>query len=319
MKMRMLVLAIVSLPFAACGLDPATKDVETVGAASAAIQGDQDDDGVPDDQDNCPLRPNVEQWDADNDGKGDACDFTVVRLQPQSEALRVSFGPNLQPRQEVLASLNNDSPNAVTISASSNQPWLVVPQQLQVAPGERADLLGTIDPTGLPEGTFMATVVVLEPGKAPLTIPVEVDVDFQPVGVCTWVVKMTQVQVVVDQGGNDGKLELRIRGEANGDKAVYPDWTTYNRFSVSNGWVSLNTEITTMYLLKGTTYSLPVDVTVTDWDRTALGGNDQATQSTTLNFACGDSAQVVDLDFTLPHDDHESTGEVQVRVKAHEL
>jgi hypothetical protein len=35
---------------------------------------DADEDGVPDDEDNCPLEPNPDQEDLDVDGQGDACD-----------------------------------------------------------------------------------------------------------------------------------------------------------------------------------------------------------------------------------------------------
>lgn len=37
---------------------------------------DQDQDGVPDEQDNCPATPNTDQYDADADGAGDACDVS---------------------------------------------------------------------------------------------------------------------------------------------------------------------------------------------------------------------------------------------------
>lgn len=42
--------------------------------AVAALQTDDDDDGVPDDQDNCESASNADQADMDADGEGDACD-----------------------------------------------------------------------------------------------------------------------------------------------------------------------------------------------------------------------------------------------------
>jgi Tol biopolymer transport system component len=41
---------------------------------------DTDDDGVPDEQDNCPLTPNTDQADGDADGVGNACDSLGQRL-----------------------------------------------------------------------------------------------------------------------------------------------------------------------------------------------------------------------------------------------
>ncbi len=40
----------------------------------AAAGDDRDEDGVPDDEDNCPEEANPDQADSDDDGNGDACD-----------------------------------------------------------------------------------------------------------------------------------------------------------------------------------------------------------------------------------------------------
>jgi hypothetical protein len=41
---------------------------------ASAAPGDTDGDGVPDANDNCTLVANADQFDADNDGYGNACD-----------------------------------------------------------------------------------------------------------------------------------------------------------------------------------------------------------------------------------------------------
>ena len=38
---------------------------------------DWDEDGIPDDRDNCPWHANPQQSDCDNDGAGDACDMDL--------------------------------------------------------------------------------------------------------------------------------------------------------------------------------------------------------------------------------------------------
>ncbi len=54
--------------------DPNTNIIINIKQPSAEIDTDDDDDGVPDDADNCPLNANADQADAGGDGVGDACD-----------------------------------------------------------------------------------------------------------------------------------------------------------------------------------------------------------------------------------------------------
>jgi Tol biopolymer transport system component len=49
---------------------------------AATTPADRDDDGVPDEQDNCPRTPNTDQADEDMDGVGDACDAAPFRSTP---------------------------------------------------------------------------------------------------------------------------------------------------------------------------------------------------------------------------------------------
>src|SRR5204862_517374 len=64
---------------AACDDGNATTSGDTCLAGTChgvAGTGDGDQDGVPDDQDNCPEVYNPDQKDADHDGIGDACECT---------------------------------------------------------------------------------------------------------------------------------------------------------------------------------------------------------------------------------------------------
>ena len=49
----------------------------------ATLAPDKDDDGVPDDVDNCPSKANTNQADKDDDGIGDACDLHDDRPDPE--------------------------------------------------------------------------------------------------------------------------------------------------------------------------------------------------------------------------------------------
>jgi hypothetical protein len=51
--------------------DQEDRDLDDIGDV---CDDDEDNDGVPDDEDNCPLIPNLDQADFDGDELGDACD-----------------------------------------------------------------------------------------------------------------------------------------------------------------------------------------------------------------------------------------------------
>jgi len=64
-----------------CGCGVVEVDFNGDGIVDACDFGstvtDSDADGIPDDQDNCPVTANPDQLDSDSDGLGDACDFVL--------------------------------------------------------------------------------------------------------------------------------------------------------------------------------------------------------------------------------------------------
>lgn len=62
----------------------ATDDICQDGICNHIAASDTDDDGIPDDDDNCPDKSNTEQTDTDLDGYGDACDVCANNPQGYS-------------------------------------------------------------------------------------------------------------------------------------------------------------------------------------------------------------------------------------------
>lgn len=69
--------------YASCG-GPYTYIIDCAGGNCPPPVTDSDNDGVPDDSDNCPNTPNPDQADADSDGSGDVCD--VCPFDPNNDA-----------------------------------------------------------------------------------------------------------------------------------------------------------------------------------------------------------------------------------------
>lgn len=105
--------------------------------AAASASTDQDNDGIPDATDNCPLVANPTQVDTDHDGVGDACDTTCPN-SPAPAASSAAAGPSC-PSQikgcscaETLNLSKNKSTSSVkggggcSLNPSTNKPlWLI--------------------------------------------------------------------------------------------------------------------------------------------------------------------------------------------------
>ncbi len=87
----------------ACSEDPQAPDSGNLADGGAEDRGmvvqDSDGDTVPDDRDNCPDRPNLDQGDEDGDGRGDICDTCpgVPNNQPPQQQDNCSLILSLEP------------------------------------------------------------------------------------------------------------------------------------------------------------------------------------------------------------------------------
>ncbi|HLA82344.1 MAG TPA: PKD domain-containing protein, partial [Thermoleophilia bacterium] len=75
------------------GLEVDDLRVEALGGPASGISGDRDGDGVCDEADDCPHRPNTAPFGTDADGVGDACDACTARAARQEICLDAEYEP----------------------------------------------------------------------------------------------------------------------------------------------------------------------------------------------------------------------------------
>ncbi|PRP93645.1 amidohydrolase family protein [Enhygromyxa salina] len=149
---------------------------------------DSDGDGVPNDTDNCPQDPNVDQADADDDGKGDACDdcatanpgnqacpATVEQIQDPSDPGHVPPGSVVLVEGLTVTAIRPDN-NAFTAETGTGQPYTGIfvftngnPGGLAV--GDLVDVQGTIEEYFDLTELVDATVTVVTPGGGATVTP----------------------------------------------------------------------------------------------------------------------------------------------------
>lgn len=292
----------------ACGPGAVPEAGPELATWAGGVQGDADDDGIPDGEDNCPGRPNAEQFDTDGDGRGDECDFLLIPYQPKPSGIQVSVGSNRSERTVPVALMLNNRNEPVSFTAASNRSWLQVQQDGQLQPGERFNLLAQLNPAGLQPGVHSAGVSITRGGVV-VIVYIHVSIFNPAPDTCEWVVSLNRAKVTEDQGLLEGKLEVQIIGNANNDQAVYPRSGDYDKLKEGTT-VMLEKEITRVTLPDdGTTTTLDVDLTVSEDD--ALDADDYGSGTVTVLMKCGAPPYYASKTISLGN-----TGKVWVEVEA---
>lgn len=313
-NVKKLLSALVLISMVGCGGPEASQEPE-LATASASVQGDMDDDGIADAEDNCPGKANEEQFDTDNDGQGDVCDAFIIPFRPTQEGIRVTVGNDRSERPLAVASVLNHTGQLASVSASSNKPWLLVPQSLSVQPGAEFDLVANLKPLGLPVGRHTARVSI-SLGGILRYIDVLVDIlDILDNGDCTWAVSLSRAKVTTAQPWPEGRLEVQVKGTMNMLSATYPSGSGHQKMTVGSTYSLGPTLINTFVIPdNGSTVTLPVNLFVDEADALLTGGNDTGSGQVWVDMKCDGPADVVNTTFSIG-----SGGNVWVEVIAEQI
>jgi Thrombospondin type 3 repeat len=317
---KMIVLAALSCLVLASGC-LGYEDPEQLDSIEAEIAGDVDDDGIADALDNCPQKSNVEQHDGDGDDVGDECDFSLVPVSSLAAPLVVHVTGETQLRTVPVAILANATGGSATWEATSDRNFAQVPASGVVSPGLRNLLPVQIHPAALPMGDHEVRVAVRIKVRIVIIIIIIKkrpkgfeDLSSLAAAACTFNVSTNRAKVTEGQGALEGKLELRITGQAATAEAVWPSSTGSDKMKAGDPFESVNKDITTVAVTVGTVKTISVGADVLEIDSGTLGADDFGTASGTMALECG-KGPVFKL-FTVPLS---SSGKVQVELKAEEI
>lgn len=270
--------------------------VSLIVLASACVAdpgADLDLDGVADADDNCPETMNGEQFDADADGAGDACDLTV---RFDDDAHDLVDADDMTESAVAVAEIANFTAEpqryAVWTDSAELSPEL---EQGVVEPGEIRTIYLNADARGVDPGAWLGAGVEIETeeGVAQGEASAEV-LPPPPPATCTYTIKRDYVKCTDGEGGTDPALELDpvefsayLAGVRRGNSSYSG---TLKKGAANNTDVSLFSYSVTAG--NSVTVDWEVDATEKDdWD-----SDDTGSGSGTLTFTCSGSGSMLSSD-----------------------
>lgn len=258
---------------------------------AAPLADDGDGDGVADRADNCPSARNREQWDRDGDGRGDACDLTLLASRTAADPVPAG---SVRRSAIAIADLANftDRPQAFSIESDSA---LLRPELAAgvVEPGEIRSLYLDADATGLQPGQQLAGAVRVTTPEG--TRALDASVSILPVASlasCAYSIKRDYIKVTKGEGGADPAVELDV------DVIVYYAGTsaTENYSGTIKAGATYGTDETvySTSVTAGTQVTHDWDVEATEFD--TWDADDHGNGGGQLTFTCSGTGSLGDSD-----------------------
>ncbi len=274
---------------------------------------DEDRDGVMDGRDNCPVASNHSQLDWDGDGRGDACDLSVV--EEDAVSVPVAVGKHL-PEMMTIATIYNfsDAPQPFWVELDEESLFADEEEGI-LEPGEVRAITVGIDGRDL--GRFLG-----RDGKGEILAQATLHMEDQafPQDVlfpiyeaaaanCTWYIKRTKINAVHRESLTDNYLELDpvIVGVDAGAGMKEKSWSGDLRVGTSYSGV---VTVTSGTVTSGTMVNADTSVDVTE--RGGWTGDEQVQMDSSFTFTCSGTGSDIEVFSMYPGDG----SEVEVTLKA---